>query len=130
MWEEPQDKLPPATAFLNYDPKLYNPYNDKRNESCDTYLDMLGIKNVHVRDPPMKKIRDEIQQDIGAFLWCPLMQYLRSKDNESAFKVLVQAFLEEFGPVWWGEASRVHLVEEDPSEGFLYPRDAEREDSM
>lgn len=118
---------PTDTSYLSYDPK---PMSGHKPRSWDTHLDSLGFKHKNIRYPPMDELRDAIQQDINAFLWCPLMQYLRREDNLPAFGMLIQGFLEEFGSVWWGEADRIHLTETDSSKGFLYPRDAQRNDSV
>ena len=55
--------------------------------------------------------------------------YLRKCDNPAAFRTLVLEFLKEQGPKYWGPTDRRHLEEQDPSKGYLYPRDVERGES-
>ena len=50
---------------------------------------------------------------------------LRKGDNPAAFRTLVLEFLKEQGPRYWGPSNRQHLEEEDPSKGYLYPRDVQ-----
>ena len=50
-------------------------------------------------------------------------KFLRSADNESAFRTVVFEFFIEYGAIFWGKRDRGHLEETQVSTGFSYPRD-------
>ena len=55
----------------------------------------------------------------------PSHKFLNRHTNPEAFRIMVSEFLAQYGPIYWGDSERDHLVEPDTLKGFLYPRDAQ-----
>ena len=92
----------------------------------DTYFDLLGFKPAGRVFPDM---RDRLAPDTNFYLRSTHGMLLIKASTEDTLKVTVSAFLERYGPTYWGIDNRDHLQEPDISKGFLCPRDAQREDS-
>ncbi|MCJ1404676.1 hypothetical protein MMC11_007902 [Xylographa trunciseda] len=112
-------------AFLDYEPKPFLP-EDLKNYCYRTYLDRLGFKKWD--DPDANEVRLQFIRDLKAHVYVPETTYLCKEDNPPAFHALIFGFFEKYGERYWGR-EREHLAEKDPVKGFLYPRDALREDS-
>ena len=74
-------------------------------------------------------VRVQFVQDVKEYTQEPECLFLRKQDNGAAFDELIHGFLRKRGSYYWGTENRDHLVEQDASKGYLYPRDAERPNS-
>ncbi|MCJ1414318.1 hypothetical protein MMC32_000644 [Xylographa parallela] len=112
-------------AYLDYEPKPFL-HTDSKNYCYRTYLDRLGF-NIW-DDPVALEARLQFIRDLKAHVCVPETTYLRKDDNPAAFNALIFGFFGRYGDRYWG-MEREHLAEKDPLKGFLYPRDALRENS-
>ena len=112
-------------AYLDYEPKPFL-HTDSKNYCYRTYLDRLGF-NIW-DDPVALEARLQFIRDLKAHVCVPETTYLRKDDNPAAFNALIFGFFGRYGDRYWG-MEREHLAETDPLKGFLYPRDALRENS-
>ena len=104
----------------------YSPLPPKLSgSSYRNYLYKLGFK------PEQAELgfNHRLIKDLKVYLEGNEYFHLRKCDNPAAFRTLVLEFLEEQGPRYWGHSKRQHLDEEDPSKGYLYPRDVQRGES-
>ena len=101
----------------------YSPERIDARDSYDTFLDELGFlsSNLDQRTKFVVDLTDHV--DYSTF------RYARQSENEREFKKMVLAFLDKCGAKYWGPVQRRHLQEPDPYKGYLYPRDALRQDS-
>ncbi|MCJ1380304.1 hypothetical protein MMC17_003407 [Xylographa soralifera] len=112
-------------AYLSYEPKPFL-HTDSKNHCYRTYLDRLGFNTWD--DPIALEARLQFIRDLKAHVCVPETTYLRKDDNPAAFNALIFGFVGKYGDRYWG-MEREHLAEKDPLKGFLYPRDALRENS-
>ncbi|MCJ1437563.1 hypothetical protein MMC27_006950 [Xylographa pallens] len=112
-------------AYLDYEPKPFL-HTDSKIYCYRTYLDKLGF-NIW-DDPVALEARLQFIRDLKAHVCVPETTYLRKDDNPAAFNALIFGFFGRYGDRYWG-VGREHLAEKDPLKGFLYPRDALRENS-
>lgn len=111
-----------------YSPDTYLDYSPFRLESPRNYeicLYRLGFKQKEAESGT----HNELIKNLRAYLEGTEYFCLRKVDNPAAFRTLVLEFLKESGPRYWGPSNRQHLEEEDPSKGYLYPRDVQRGES-
>ena len=118
-------RLSSGSTYLEYSPKP-SLHGDSKNYCYRTYLDRLGFDTWD--DPVALETRLQFIRDLKAHVCVPETTYLRKEDNPAAFNALVFGFFEKHGDRYWG-MERGHLAEKDPLKGFLYPRDALRENS-
>ncbi|MCJ1394070.1 hypothetical protein MMC18_006948 [Xylographa bjoerkii] len=112
-------------TYLEYEPKPFL-HADSKNYCYRTYLDRLGFNTWD--DPIALEARLQFIRDLKSHVCVPETTYLRKEDNPPAFNALIFGFFEKYGDRYWG-MERKHLAEKDPLKGFLYPRDALRENS-
>lgn len=74
-------------------------------------------------------MRDCLATDMNIFVRSTHHIFLNKASTKDLLKVAVLEFLAQYGPKYWGVDKRDHLCEPDILRGFLYPRDAQREDS-
>ncbi len=100
--------------FLDYAPQAGN-----RVYNYDHYLDWLGFgtgEDAHY-------MRTTFTENLRNYVKSSGFEHIRKTGNKQAYKMMIKRFLSEHGTTYWGSLERVHLVEKDPSKGFLYPRD-------
>ena len=112
-------------AYFDYEPKPLL-HVDSKNYCYRTYLDRLGFNTWD--NPIALEARLQFIRDLKAHVCVPETTYLRKDDNPAAFNALIFGFFGRYGDRYWG-VERDHLAEKDPLKGFLYPRDALRENS-
>ncbi|MCJ1479059.1 hypothetical protein MMC13_007743 [Lambiella insularis] len=113
-------------AYLDYNPSPFDKA-DARRQNYKSYLDRLGFDHWDIEIA--LEARLQFIGDLRAHLCVPETVHLRKSDNPAAFHALINGFLLEHGTKYFGETERDHLAEKDPQKGFLYPRDAQRENS-
>lgn len=122
MGETKASKATTGNDYENYVPKYSKSY-----WGYGPFLDRLGFK------PKINKVsrnvRDLFEKDLKAYVCVPLTKHLRREDNPAVFSALVLGFLKRYGTKYWGDKDREHLLEPNPSKGFLCPRDYERQGS-
>ena len=106
----------------------YAPRGGPKTGSYEACLNKLGFLPENHNSLPLNK-RGKLIQALREHTLEPKCTYLMKEDNEAAFNSLVDGFLHKYGSEFWGPGNRNHLVEKDPSHGFLYPRDAQRKGS-
>lgn len=74
-------------------------------------------------------MRTTFIENLGNYVKSFGFEHIRKTGNKQAYEMMIKRFLSEHGTTYWGSSKRVHLVEKDPSKGFLYPRDTERKNS-
>ena len=113
-------------AYLDYKPETFAA-SDRNAQCYRTYLDKLGFKE----ETYTKNIRLNFVRELRAHVCAPETMYMRKEDNPAAFAALIRGFLQKYGRKYWGtdRTARNHLEITDISRGFLYPRDANREES-
>ena len=121
-----------ATTITHTGPEykylFYSPMSSTSSASFtqENYFDLLGFKPAGSGFPDM---RDRLASDTNLCLRSTHDTFLNKVLTKDTLKVAVSAFLEKYGRIYWGIDNRDHLQEPDISKGFLYPRDAQREDS-
>lgn len=108
-------------AYFDYSPMA--PPHEGKGVCYRTCLDRLGMKQ------DAMNARIQFVQDVKEHTQEPECLFLRKEDNAPAFVELISGFLRKRGSYYWGTGNRDHLMEQDISKGFLYPRDAERPNS-
>ena len=113
------------TAYFADTYRDYSPSAPKSSRNYETFLHRLGFK----QEEAALGTHHELVKALRAFLEGTQYFCLGKLDNPAAFRTLVLEFLEEEGPRYWGPSNRQHLEEEEPSRGYLYPRDVQRGES-
>lgn len=109
-----------AMEFLDYAPQART-----RAYNYDHYLDRLGFGTGEDAHYMRTMFKENLRNYVRSFGF----EHIPKKGNEQAYEMMIKRFFSEHGNTYWGSSKRVHLVEQDPSKGFLYPRDTERQNS-